>query len=158
MVEEATFSAGCFWGVEAAFRKLAGVVDTAVGYTGGHTANPSYEEVCTGRTGHAESVRVIYDPNIIPYDTLLDVFWKMHDPCSRDRQGPDVGSQYRSAIFYHGEDQRDRAIASRRRLEASDACGSDGVATEVVAISTFYRAEDYHQRYHEKHGLLRCRR
>ena len=149
MIEEATFAAGCFWGVEAAFRKLTGVTDTAVGYVGGRSVNPSYEEVCTGRTGHAESVRVMYDPDIISYDTLLDVFWNIHDPCSRNRQGPDVGSQYRSVIFYHSDDQKDRAMESRRRIERGNICGSGGVATEVAPVSAFYRAEEYHQRYRE---------
>ena len=154
MADEATFAAGCFWGVEAAFRKRNGVVDTTVGYAGGHSVDPSYEEVCTGMTGHAESVRVVYDPDIISYDALLEVFWGIHDPCSRDRQGPDVGSQYRSAVFYHSEAQKNRAFASLRRLQSRKICGSGEVATQVVPISNFYRAEEYHQRYHEKHGLL----
>ncbi|UCE91309.1 MAG: peptide-methionine (S)-S-oxide reductase MsrA [Methanobacteriota archaeon] len=154
MAEEATFAAGCFWGVEASFRKLRGVIDTSVGYAGGHTENPSYEQVCTGKTGHAESVRVLFDTQLITYADLLDVFWKMHDPCSRDRQGPDVGSQYRSAIFYHDEVQRDEAFASRDRLDKGGVCGAKGVVTEIVPLSCFYVAEEYHQRYHEKHRLF----
>jgi peptide-methionine (S)-S-oxide reductase len=154
MVEVATFAAGCFWGVEAAFRRLRGVTDTVVGYTGGHTEGPSYEDVCTGKTGHAESVMVSFDPNVISYNDLLNVFWRIHDPCSRDRQGPDVGSQYRSAIFFHNDAQRDEAIASRDSLDRRKACGASGVATEIAPLTQFYPAEEYHQRYHEKHGLL----
>ena len=154
MTEEAVLAAGCFWGVEATFRKLRGVIDTSVGYAGGHTVDPSYEEVCTGRTGHAESVRVLFDSRIITYRELLDAFWKMHDPCSRDRQGPDVGSQYRSAIFYQNETQRDEAVASKNRLERDGVCGARGIATEIALLSSFYVAEEYHQRYHERHGLL----
>ena len=152
--EQAVFAAGCFWGVEAAFRKLHGVIDTSVGYAGGHAAAPSYEEVCTGRTGHAESVRVTFNPQVVTYRELLDAFWKMHDPCSRDRQGPDVGSQYRSAIFYLDEMQRDEAVASKNRLDRDGVCGARGIVTEIAPLSSFYVAEEYHQRYHEKHGLL----
>ena len=154
MVEEATFAAGCFWGVEAAFRKLHGVVETAVGYAGGHVSNPSYEEVCTGVTGHAESVRIVYDSGVISYEELLDTFWNVHDPCSRDGQGPDVGSQYRSVIFYHNEAQKVRSIASRSRLNGQGLCGTREVSTEIRPVSDFYAAEEYHQRYHEKHGIL----
>lgn len=153
MVEVATFAAGCFWGVEAAFRGLRGVIDTVVGYAGGHTEDPSYEAVCTGKTGHAESVRVLFNPNIISYSDLLDVFWRIHDPCSRDRQGPDIGSQYRSAIFYHNDAQRGEAIASRDGLDRRKTCGASGVVTEIAPLVQFYPAEECHQRYHEKHGL-----
>lgn len=154
MVEEATFAAGCFWGVEAAFRKLRGVIETTVGYAGGHTSNPSYEEVCTGATGHAESVTIVYNPGVISYEELLDTFWSIHDPCSRDQQGPDVGSQYRAVIFYHNEAQKVKSIASRDRLKGQGLCGTQEVATEIRPASGFYPAEEYHQRYHEKHGLL----
>lgn len=154
MIEEATFAAGCFWGVEAAFRSLRGVVDTSVGYSGGRTSDPSYEEVCKGETGHAESVRVVFDPSVVSYEDLLNVFWKIHDPCSRDRQGPDVGSQYRSAIFHHNDAQRAKAIASRDDLDRRKRCGADRVVTEIAPLSSFHLAEEYHQRYHERHGLL----
>ncbi|MGC9307573.1 MAG: peptide-methionine (S)-S-oxide reductase MsrA [Thermoplasmatota archaeon] len=150
----ATFAAGCFWGVEAAFRELDGVISTMVGYTGGTTLNPSYKEVCTGTTGHAEAVQLSYDPDVISYEELLDVFWDIHDPTQRDRQGPDVGSQYRSAIFYHDEEQRQAAEQSRRQLQQSGRLHGD-IATEITQAEPFYPAEKYHQRYYEKHG---CRR
>lgn len=133
----ATFAAGCFWGVEAAFRELDGVVSTLVGYTGGSTLNPSYREVSTGRTGHAEAVQVSYDPDVISYEGLLDAFWEMHDPTQRNRQGPDVGSQYRSAIFYHDEEQRRTAERSKQRLQRSGRIHGD-VVTEIVPASEFY--------------------
>lgn len=151
--KKATFGAGCFWGVESAFRGVPGVVDAPVGYSGGTVAEPSYEQVCTGRTGHAEVVEVEYDPEKVSYDELLDVFWRAHDPTQKNRQGPDVGTQYRSAIFYHDEDQRRRAEASRERAQASR---SRPVVTEITAAGTFYRAEDYHQRYFEKKGISSC--
>jgi len=150
-VEQAIFAAGCFWGIEAAYRNLPGVVSTEVGYCGGDFAAPSYEEVCAGKTGHAESVRVAYDPNVMSYDQLLEVFWSIHDPCSLDRQGPDVGSQYRSVIFYHTDDQKNEAFASKGRLEASGRCDGAKVATKIEPAGRFYRAEEYHQQYHEKH-------
>lgn len=150
----ATVAAGCFWGVEAAFRQLDGVVSTVVGYTGGTTLNPSYEEVCTGTTGHAEAVQVRYDPAEISYEELLDVFWHIHDPTQLNRQGPDVGSQYRSAIFYHDQEQHRAAERSKRQLQQSGRLDGD-VVTEIVPATPFYPAEEYHQRYHEKHG---CRR
>jgi len=153
-LKKATFAAGCFWGVEAAFRTLDGVVSTLVGYTGGITLNPSYREVCTGRTGHAEAVQVTYNPDRIPYQELLDAFWNMHDPTQRNRQGPDVGSQYRSAIFYHDDEQRRAAERSKRELQRSGHVNGE-VVTEIVPADDFYPAEEYHQRYHEKHG---CRR
>lgn len=156
MSEKATFSAGCFWGIEASFRKIKGVLNVTVGYTGGKTVNPTYEQVCTDRTGHAESVLVEFDPSIISYDKLLDEFWNMHDPTTKNRQGPDYGSQYRSAIFYHSSDQRDMAVASKERLETSGKY-SRPVVTEILPAMEFYPAEDYHQRYYEKHNLLSCR-
>ena len=147
----ATFAAGCFWGVEAAFRRLDGVLSTAVGYTGGHTVDPSYKDVCGGQTGHAEAVRVTFDPARISYDQLLDVFWAVHDPTQRNRQGPDIGTQYRSAIFTHGPEQ-DRA--ARASLERQAEVGDRGrkIVTEIVPAEAFYMAEDYHQQYLEKRG------
>jgi len=148
--ETATFAAGCFWGVEAAFRKVTGVVDTRVGYCGGHVPEASYTQVCTGMTGHAESVEIRFDPSIVSYEALLDVFWGCHDPTQLNRQGPDIGSQYRSAIFYHYEDQKEAALASR---DAHQQYLGTPVATEIIAASPFYPAETYHQRYLEKRGF-----
>lgn len=156
MIRKATFAAGCFWGVEAAFRSLPGVTGTSVGYSGGTTPDPSYREVCTGRTGHAESVQVEYDPDSVSYDRLLEVFWGIHDPCILNRQGPDIGTQYRSVIFYHSEEQREKAVASKAGLDSSGRCGDGRVVTEIRPASRFYRAEDYHQRYLEKHGRASC--
>jgi peptide-methionine (S)-S-oxide reductase len=153
---KATFAAGCFWGVEAAFRALAGVVATQVGYTGGETVNPTYKDVCTDATGHAEAVEVAYDPSQISYDDLLHVFWENHDPTQLNRQGPDVGTQYRSAIFYHDEQQKRAADASKRRLEESRRYKRP-IVTHVLPASHFYRAEEYHQQYLEKRGLATCR-
>lgn len=147
----ATFGAGCFWGVEDAFRRVPGVVGTAVGYTGGTKVNPTYQEVCTDLTGHAEVVQVEYDPGKVAYDTLLDVFWTIHDPTTRNRQGPDFGSQYRSVIFYHDDAQRAAAIASKQAAQASGRYRRD-IVTEIVPAADFYRAEEYHQQYHDKHG------
>jgi peptide-methionine (S)-S-oxide reductase len=147
----ATFAAGCFWGPEARFRRIEGVVDAAVGYMGGHIKNPTYEMVCTDETGHAEVVQVTYDPAIISYEQLLELFWNMHDPTTPDRQGFDFGSQYRSAIFCHDENQRAAAEASKKQLDASGQFG-DPIVTEIVAAGPFYRAEEYHQRYLEKTG------
>jgi peptide-methionine (S)-S-oxide reductase len=149
------FAAGCFWGVEAAFRKVPGVVETAVGYSGGHTANPSYREVCTDKTGHAEVVRVDYDPRKVTYGQLLDVFWSIHDPTTRNRQGPDVGSQYRSAIFYFTPEQQQAARTSRKKLDRSGKLLRP-IVTEITAAGPFYRAEESHQRYHEKTGTGGC--
>jgi peptide-methionine (S)-S-oxide reductase len=149
--EKATFAAGCFWGVEAAFRQIRGVVSTAVGYTGGNLENPTYEQVCTGKTGHAEAVEVTYDPAQVSYDQILEVFWKIHDPTTLNRQGPDIGSQYRSAIFYHTPQQRSAAKHSRKDLEKSGRFKKP-IVTEIAPASSFYRAEEYHQRYLEKHG------
>jgi peptide-methionine (S)-S-oxide reductase len=147
----ATFAAGCFWGPEARFRRVNGVVDAAVGYMGGHVKNPTYHMVCTDETGHAEVVQVTYDPSIISYEQLLELFWNMHDPTTPDRQGFDFGSQYRSAIFCHDENQRAAAEASKKQLDESGQFG-DPIVTEVVAAGPFYRAEEYHQRYLEKTG------
>lgn len=153
---KATFAAGCFWGVEAAFRNTEGVTATRVGYTGGHTANPTYEQVCSDRTGHAEAVEVEYDPGRVSYEDLLRVFWETHDPTQRNRQGPDVGSQYRSAIFYGSEEERGAAEESKREEESSGR-HSRPIATEIVAAGPFYGAEEYHQQYLEKRGLATCR-
>jgi len=155
-MEKATFAAGCFWGVEAAFRRVKGVVSTTVGYTGGTLENPTYEDVCAGKTGHAEAVEVVYDPTVVSYEGLLDVFWKCHDPTQLNRQGPDVGMQYRSAIFFHNEEQSAAATASKAKLERSGRF-TRPIVTEIAAASTFWRAEEYHQRYLEKRGLSQCR-
>ena len=149
----ATFAAGCFWGVEASFREIEGVVETTVGYTGGSTADPSYEEVCSGTTGHAESVDVVFDPEVVSYDELLDAFWSIHDPTTRDRQGWDFGSQYRPAVFVHDAEQERLAIASRDRRQPTV---RRPIVTEIVPASTFYAGEEYHQRYFEKHGGAAC--
>lgn len=155
-MEKATFAAGCFWGVEETFRQLSGVVDTAVGFMGGATANPSYREVCGGRTGHAEVVHLEYDPSRISYDALLDAFWSCHDPTTLNRQGPDVGDQYRSAIFYHTPAQEAAAHASKERVEAAGRFRRP-IVTAIEPASTFWRAEEYHQRYLEKRGAAACR-
>lgn len=154
--EKATFAAGCFWGVEASFRGVSGVVDTSVGYIGGTTVAPTYQDVCSGSTGHAEAVEVIYDPKKVSYEQLLGVFWACHDPTSRNRQGPDIGSQYRSAIFYHTEEQARAALASKARLEKEHRYPRP-IATEISPATPFYRAEEYHQRYLEKQGRAVCR-
>lgn len=155
MTEKATFGAGCFWGVEVAFRQIPGVLDAAVGYMGGHTDQPTYEEVCSDRTGHAEVVQVEFDPGVVTYDYLLDVFWSSHDPTQLNRQGPDIGRQYRSVVFYHSEAQREAAVASKQRLDASGRLQSQ-VATTIDPATTFWRGEEYHQRYLEKRGLASC--
>jgi len=152
-LEKATFAAGCFWGIQEAFRQVKGVISTAVGFSGGHFERPTYEQVCTLNTGHAEAVRVIFDPKVVSYESLLDVFWKIHDPTTKDRQGPDVGKQYRSVIFYHNEEQKAAAFESKEKLEKSGAFRNT-IATEIVPISAFYMAEDYHQQYYEKKGFL----
>jgi peptide-methionine (S)-S-oxide reductase len=154
-IEKATFAAGCFWGVEAGLRQLPGVVSTAVGYEGGRTENPSYQDVCTDQTGHAEVVQVEFDPAKISYDELLAAFWKLHDPTQLNRQGPDVGTQYRTAIFFHTPEQRMAAQASKEALSKSGRF-SKPVATEIVPAQQFYKAEDYHQQYLEKRGLASC--
>jgi peptide-methionine (S)-S-oxide reductase len=148
-LQRATFAAGCFWGVEAAFREIEGVVRTSVGYTGGRTSDPSYQQVCSGATGHAEAVEVWFDPAVVSYDQLLSTFWSIHDPTTRDRQGWDFGSQYRSAIFFHDADEEALANASREKRQGSV---RRPIVTEIVPAPAFYDAEDYHQRYFEKHG------
>jgi len=155
MSEIATFGAGCFWGVEAAFRRVPGVLDAVSGYSGGSTQNPSYRDVCTDTTGHAEVVQVTFDPDKVNYEELLDVFWKIHDPSQVNRQGPDFGTQYRTAIFFHSPEQE--AIAKRSK-QALDASGKfrQPIATEITAAGPFWRAEEYHQRYAEKHGGINC--
>jgi methionine-S-sulfoxide reductase len=152
-LQRATFAAGCFWGVEASFRGLEGVVKTSVGFTGGSAPDPSYEQVCSGATGHAEAVEVWFDPALVSYDELVNAFWSMHNPTTPDRQGWDFGSQYRSAIFFHNEEQERLATASRDRHEETL---SRPIVTEIVPASRFYDAEEYHQRYFEKHGGAAC--
>ena len=154
-LETATFGAGCFWGVERAFRRLDGVMDAAVGYAGGHTENPTYQQVCSGTTGHAEVVQIRFDPDTISYSELLSVFWQIHDPTQVDRQGPDVGSQYRSAIFVHSPEQEAEAVSSRDALNASHSLDRP-VATEITQAGPFWRAEEYHQQYLEKRGHGAC--
>ena len=151
--EKATFAAGCFWGVEAAFRNVPGVQATRVGYTGGLHERPSYEDVCTGRTGHAEAVEVEFDPSRVTYDELLDVFWQEHDPTTLNRQGPDVGTQYRSGVFFHTPEQEAAARASRELVQSRS---RKDVVTEITAATEFWPAEEYHQRYLEKRGLATC--
>jgi peptide-methionine (S)-S-oxide reductase len=151
--KRAVFAAGCFWGVEASFREVEGVVGTRVGYTGGGAVDPSYEQVCSGNTGHAESVEVWFNANVVSYEELLETFWSIHDPTTRDRQGWDFGSQYRSAIFFDDAEQERLAIASRDRRQASL---SREIVTEISRANAFYEAEDYHQRYFEKHGGAVC--
>jgi peptide-methionine (S)-S-oxide reductase len=153
MEERATFAAGCFWGVESEFRRIPGVAATRVGYTGGHTEDPSYYDVCSDTTGHAEAVEVTFDPEQVSYDRLLDLFWRSHDPTQGNRQGPDVGSQYRSAIFVHSPEQEEAAAASRARVQAQLPAR---VTTEILPAVTFYEAEDYHQQYFEKQGRTSC--
>ncbi len=155
MTEKATFGAGCFWGVEDTFRQIPGVFATAVGYAGGSVPNPTYRDVCTDTTGHAEVVEVEYDPAIVDYGTLLQVFWTNHNPTTRNAQGPDHGSQYRSAIFFHTAAQQAEATASRDALEASGAWKRP-IVTEIVPATTFWRAEEYHQQYLQKRGLSSC--
>jgi peptide-methionine (S)-S-oxide reductase len=152
---KAMFGAGCFWGVEEEFRKVPGVLATAVGYAGGKTDNPTYEDVCSDETGHAEVVEVEYDPARVSYDQLLDIFWSGHNPTTLNRQGPDVGSQYRSAIFFHTPDQQAAAKASKERLEKSGRFNRP-IVTEITPAGRFWRAEDYHQRYFEKRGGGAC--
>ncbi len=152
-LQRATFAAGCFWGVEASFREIEGVVDTAVGYTCGRTTDPSYEQVRSGATGHAEAVEVWFDPQRVSYDQLLSTFWSIHNPTTRDQQGWDIGSQYRSAIFFADPEQERLATASRDTHQASL---TRPIATEIVPAATFYGAEDYHRRYFERHGGAVC--
>ncbi len=153
-MQKATFAAGCFWGVEAAFRALPGVVSTRVGYVGGHTDKPTYKEVCTDRTGHAEAVEVTFDPAVISYDRLLQVFWENHDPTTLNRQGPDWGSQYRSAVFFESTGQEATARASMAEAQKNF---KRPIVTQIVPATTFFEAEDYHQQYLEKRGQAHCR-
>lgn len=155
MSEKATFAAGCFWGVEATFRQLKGVLSTRVGYIGGSVSNPSYKQVCTDTTGHAEAVEVTFDPALLNYNALLNVFWENHDPTQVNRQGPDHGSQYRTAIFYHSPEQQKLAEVSKRELDESRRF-SRPIATNVVPATEFWPAEEYHQQYLEKRGLSSC--
>ena len=153
--ERATFGAGCFWGVEAAFRGIPGVVDASVGYTGGKTDHPTYEQVCGGRTGHAEAVEIVYDPTRVSYDELLEAFWGVHDPTTPNRQGPDVGEQNRSAVFFHPPEQERKARATKASLDASGRFRRP-IVTEITGAGPFHRAEEYHQRYLEKRGAASC--
>ncbi len=152
---QATFAAGCFWHVEDAFMQIKGVVITEVGFMGGRTPNPSYKQVCTKTTGHAEVVHLLYDPKLVSYEHLLEVFWSIHDPTQVNRQGPDVGDQYRTGIFFYDEEQRALAEASKVRLQASGKFNKP-IATEITKASTFWRAEEYHQKYFQKHGISHC--
>ncbi len=152
-LEKATFGAGCFWGVESTFREIPGVVDAAVGYEGGTMENPTYQDVCTDETGHAEVVEVTFDPEKVSYDTLVDHFWKMHDPTTLNRQGPDEGTQYRSVIFTHSPEQERTAVESKKKAQSNF---SRPIVTQIVPAKTFYRAEDYHQQYLAKRGLRHC--
>jgi len=154
-MEKATFGAGCFWGVEEAFRRIPGVVSTQVGYMGGTHENPTYQDVCTDKTGHAEVVEVTYDPAKVSYENLLDAFWKIHDPTQLNRQGPDYGTQYRSVIFFHKPAQEAAARASKEKL-AGAMTSKRPMVTEIVPAPEFWRAEDYHQQYLAKRGLAQC--
>lgn len=154
-LKKATFAAGCFWGVEATFMKVGGVLQTEVGYMGGHTESPTYRDVCTDRTGHAEVVHLTYDDSIVSYEHLLEVFWNSHDPTQKNRQGPDTGTQYRTAIFYHDEEQRSLAERSKAAMDASGRFKRP-LATLVEKAGPFWRAEDYHQKYLQKKGLDTC--
>ncbi len=153
-MEKATFAAGCFWGVDAVFERTEGVEKTTVGYTGGKTKNPTYEQVCTGKTGHAEAVQIIYNPKIITYEQLLETFWMIHDPTQKNRQGPDIGTQYRSAIFYHNQEQKHMAEESKKQKEKYLEVK---IQTEITLAKEFYPAEEYHQKYLKKQGRTSCR-
>ncbi len=149
-MEIATFAAGCFWGVEAAFQKIKGITKTTVGYTGGKTKNPTYEQVCTNKTGHAEAIQIMYNPEQIKYDRILETFWSIHDPTQLNRQGPDIGTQYRSAIFHHSEEQKKIAEQSK---ESKQKQYNKKIVTEIIPAQEFYPAEEYHQKYLEKQGV-----
>lgn len=153
MTEIATFAAGCFWGVEAKFRQVQGVISTRVGYTGGEMVSPDYKTVCTGITGHAEAIEVTFDPEVISYDMLLDVFWRIHNPTTLNQQGPDFGTQYRSAVFYHNAEQKHLAEAKKQQLDEQSVF-ADKVVTEITTASEFYPAEEYHQCYLQKQGHI----
>ncbi|HIH39873.1 TPA: peptide-methionine (S)-S-oxide reductase MsrA [Candidatus Woesearchaeota archaeon] len=152
-MEKATFAAGCFWGIEAAFREIKGVTDVISGYIGGNTKNPTYEQVCSGKTGHAEAVEITFNPEIVSYKKLLEIFWKVHNPISLNRQGLDIGTNYRSAIFYHDEKQKQEAIESVKNAQKMF---KDKIVTKITKASEFYKAEEYHQKYLEKHGRHIC--
>ncbi|MCG7841138.1 MAG: peptide-methionine (S)-S-oxide reductase MsrA [Methanomassiliicoccales archaeon] len=154
-IKKATFAAGCFWGVEAKYQKVKGVLQTEVGYMGGRTESPTYRDVCTDKTGHAEVVQVTFDDSVVSYQELLDIFWRCHDPTQKNRQGPDVGNQYRTAIFYHDEEQRKEADASKSDLDGSQRFPRP-IATILEKAGTFWRAEEYHQKYLQKKGLDSC--
>lgn len=154
-MEKAIFAAGCFWGVEESFRCINGVSQTTVGYTGGNYENPTYEDVCSGKTGHAEAIEITYDPAIVSYDDLLNTFWNIHNPTTPNRQGPDIGSQYRSAIFFHDQEQELKAKASKEQVQSSGKFKEE-IVTEIVPETTFYPAEEYHQEYLKKHGRAKC--
>jgi len=155
-METATFGAGCFWGVQHTFQKTKGVINTTVGYMGGNIKNPTYEQVCSDKTGHAEIVQIEYDSSVISYNDLLDIFWDIHNPTQKNRQGPDIGRQYRSVIFYHNENQRKIAEESKNYLEKTSKY-SKPIATEITQVKTFYPAGEYHQNYFQKHGMTGCR-
>lgn len=155
-IQKATFAAGCFWGVEATYRQLKGVIKTRVGYSGGTLEHPSYEQVSTGRTGHAESLEITFDSDLVSYETLVDIFFRMHDPTTKNRQGPDVGSQYRSVIFYHSLEQQQIAEAIKNQLQDSPKFKTKKIVTEIVEFHAFFAAEDYHQQYFEKFGFHPC--
>ena len=152
-IQLATFAAGCFWHVEEAFSRIKGVVNVTSGYVGGKMKNPSYKDVCSDETGHAEAVQVEFDPKQVSYDKLLDKFWEIHDPTSYHKQGPDVGSQYRAAIFYHAEKQKQAALKSKQKLQKSEKYKGKKIVTEIVKATKFYKAEEYHQKYFQKHKL-----
>jgi len=153
-LETATFAAGCFWGVEDTFMKKKGVKATSVGYTGGNFSNPTYEDVCTDKTGHAEAIQLRFDPREVSYEELLDLFWSIHDPTTKNRQGPDIGSQYRSTIFYHTAEQEN--IAKKSKQDLDDSKFQNKIVTEIVPATTFYPAENYHQKYYKKNGGGSC--
>lgn len=153
-MQKATFGAGCFWGIESAFQKIKGVKKTLVGYIGGHVKNPTYEQVCTDKTGHAEAVQISFNPEEVSYEQLLDIFWKIHDPTQLNRQGPDIGTQYRSIIFYHNKEQKKLAEISKNKLQKS--CNKK-IVTEIKPAKDFFPAEEYHQKYLEKKGLSSCK-
>ena len=154
-MQKATFGAGCFWGVEAAFQQVNGVLSTQVGYMGGHLNNPTYEDVCTAKTGHVEVVHITFDPMIISYEQLLDIFWNIHDPTQLNRQGPDRGTQYKSVIFYHNQQQKKLAEKSKKRQQTSGNYKKE-IVTEIISAQKFYLAEEYHQKYFEKQGRFSC--
>ena len=151
--EKATLAGGCFWCTEAVFKRLKGVTSVVPGYTASQVENPSYREVCSGRTGAAEAIQITYDPSVIPYDTLLEIFWHLHDPTTLDRQGNDVGTQYRSAVFYHNDEQKHIALASKEALEKSGTY-KDPVVTEIAPFTNFYSSEDYHKDYYDRNRLV----